>query len=112
MGILVSILRNDRLGDCTNGGFSAKADTACLVNAEGPFEPSEEFPAVRLVAGPTGLPILEPVDGPEGKWQMFGGNHAYSSDGRFRDAIATVCGETAARYSQAIAIHDRFDEWR
>ena len=104
MGILVNIYRAGR--DCTNGGESSFAEGFCVVNAEGPFEPSERYPAAELV-------VAEPMGGrkilrliPESvrdRWTMFGGNYAGTSDGRF----GALCEELLGFYFYgAVAIND------
>jgi hypothetical protein len=88
-GLMVSIYRASRIGDCTNGGVSSKYDTAVLIGAEGPFEPSDTTPALyltsfrgRLIATPEPL-SGKALSGASGKWWMFGGNYVSSSDSRF-----------------------------
>lgn len=116
MGLHVYIYRNP-LGDCTNNGISKEARELCVVNAEGPFEPKDDIPAVLLIQGPsvggTPNPILVPAELVDGQWVakrggMFGGNLAGTSDSRFCDLVQQVSG--ANTRPQAINIHDRF-EW-
>lgn len=118
----VSIYRNARFGDCSNGGISSPVRGAkglCLVNVRGPFQPSAEFPAallllnrvpgsVRIIPAelvgedPSRLASWKPAPG----WPMFGGNYAASSDSRFGEAIERILG---APFYGAVPIHDRYE---
>jgi hypothetical protein len=112
MGLHVSVYRNAELrGDFTNGGISSSADHLTVVNVSGPFEPSDDAPAVALIDGALGTKILVPVlQDSKGKWQrvraqghvgpMAGGNYAASSDSRFGEAVG---------FYGAVSIHDRFE---
>lgn len=104
MGLIVNVLRANR-ADCTNGGISSKFDTLCVVNMDGPFEPSDRAAAVILTNGPYGTKRLRPAILSNGKWvedigKMYanGGNFAYTSDSRFSEAVG---------FYGAVAIHDR-----
>lgn len=115
MGIHVNIYKQDRtdsfLGnvDCTAGGESSYAKGFTVVNAEGPFEPCEEYPAAELVmAEPIGgrkILRLIPVSKKD-KWTMFGGNYAGTSDSRFSRLCDELLGGT---FYGAVAIHDRVE---
>ena len=97
------------LGDCTNGGESASAKGFTVTNCEGPFEPCENYPAAELV-------VAEPIGGrkilrliPEskkGKWTMFGGNYATTSDSRFSELCEELLG---TNFYGAVAVHDRVE---
>ena len=98
-GLRVSTLRNADLGNCTNGGVSAKYNSFILTGEGVPeiFKPGNDCPELKLVYRP-GINYYhaEPV---EGRWEnsigwMFGGNYITSSDSRFPN-----------RYP--IPIHDR-----
>lgn len=100
-GMIVSVLRNAELGDCTNGGISSKHNRFLLVGEGVPeiFEESEDMPTMKLVRrslfGRVYLhiePIERPANGCVG-W-MAGGNFAYSCDSRFPN-------------DYPISIHDR-----
>lgn len=117
MGIRAHIHRWS-LGDCTNHGISAAVDQLTIVNADGPFEPSDDAPAALIHKHtPFGdhRPMVtivpaELVDGQwckDRRWGMFGGNFAYTSDSRFHDAIARVTG--LVDFNGAVKIHDRFE---
>ena len=116
MGIHVSTYRQAPYGDpffdnmdCTAGGESSYAKGFTVVNAEGPFEPCEEYPAAELV-------MAEPIGGkrilrliPEskkGKWTMFGGNYAGTSDSRFSELCERLLG---VNFYGAVAVHDRVE---
>jgi len=109
MGLMAYIYRND-LGDCTSGGFSSKAEKVCITNASGPFEPSEDCPAVILESGYNGPTTNNTVravsvdDHERGGWLMFGGNFIYTSDSRFGELTESLTGQ---KHSAPVAIHDR-----
>lgn len=106
MGLRVSVYRSS-LGDCTNGGVSSKYDNLTVVNADGPFDPSEDAPAAKLVVGPYDTIRLVPVDLLEtNAWVMFGGNLASTSDSRFGEAIEKLGGD---RFAAAVKIFDRVE---
>lgn len=113
MGMIVSVLRNAELGDCTNGGITGKVSRLCVVNVEGPFEPREDMPAVMLVENAHSTCKIVPaekVSGMDGhwrpikKWWMMGGNYATTSDSRFSKAVEKLLGHT---FYGAVAVHDR-----
>lgn len=72
MGLRADIYRMDDR-DYSNGGISSRCGTVTIVNVDGPDEPSDDAPAVRL-AERGGHRCLEALDRPEG-WvgPMFGG---------------------------------------
>lgn len=113
MGLIVNVYRSSG-SDCTNGGISSKHQTLCVVNAEGPFEPTENCPAVMLDNHYPGIVRIVPaVQGALGhwfvnktKWFMAGGNYAATSDSRFSYAIEAL---TDARFYGAVSIHDRVE---
>jgi len=106
MGLLVNVYRNGE--DSTLGGLSSKHDKICVVNAVGPFEPTDEFPAFKLVANHGDSVALKPViDNPKGTLgPMAGGNFGATPDSRFSEAIE---GITGLGFYGAVAIHDRFE---
>lgn len=106
MGLHVDIYKCN-LGDCTNGGISSKAHELCLVNVPGPFEPNKKIPAALLVEGNlrNSAKIVPLKETRKGKWFMFGGNFAYSSDSRFCDTVEKLQGT-----SSPVAIHDRTED--
>jgi hypothetical protein len=127
MGLLSYIYRSGD-GDCTNGGISAPAPGRrglCLVNVDGPFEPSDEYPPAMLVEhAPFGtqkgrvLARVVPAEQDEaGNWRpiqgwlMFGGNYCSTSDSRMGEHLRRILKLDAAEFphSTAIAIHDRLE---
>ncbi len=113
MGLLAYIYRND-LGDCTNGGFSSKVRQVCIINASGPFEPSDDCPAVILESGYNGPMTRNTVravsvdDKESDNWLMHGGNFLHTSDSRFSDLVKDLTGRSSGG---PVAIHDR-KEWQ
>ena len=116
MGIHVNIYQQARkedtwLGkiDCTMGGESSYAKGFTVVNAEGPFEACEDYPAAELVMAEVGggrkILRLIPVSKKE-KWTMFGGNYASTSDSRFSELCEKLLGAT---FYGAVAVHDRVE---
>lgn len=107
MGMLVSVYRAAGRGDCTNSGASSSADFLCVVNVEGPYEPSADMPGFELVHRgdmPVLVPYMVPYNGISNTKRvgpMFGGNYAASSDSRFREATAPFYG--------ALPIFDRYE---
>ena len=105
MGLNVSIYRSGDY-DCTNRGISAKPKGLCLVNVDGPFNPTPDYPAARLVRrGRVGNVVVIP-EGKDDSGVMFGGNFAYCSDARFGDAVQLLSGY---EFGFPIAIHDRVE---
>ena len=105
MGLTIGVFKHP-LGDCTNGGVSSNVKQLCVINVDGPFDPSDDCPPVKLIDHPviSGTPLIIPADN-KGKG-MMGGNFGYSSDGRFQDAIEALTG---SRFYGAVPIHDRFE---
>lgn len=106
-GMIVSILRDASIGDCTNGGVTSPARGYTDAYIVGPgiapvFDVDDRRPVLKLVKRILwGVPYYhaEPLDPPPAGsvgW-MAGGNFVYTSDSRFNDATA--------RYP--IAVHDR-----
>lgn len=104
MGLIVSVYRSAG-GDCTNGGISSRYNYLCVVNVDGPFEPSERACAVMLCKGAYGTKNIKPAKLVDGVWvvdadkaYMAGGNFAADSDSRFTAAVG---------FYGAVSIHDR-----
>lgn len=103
-GLFVHVLRSASLGDCTNGGVTARFDRFVLTGegVEGPFAPTADAPELRLVRRPGvgrgGATYLHavPNDGREGAVRMFGGNYITTSDSRFPS-------------DYPIPVHDRYE---
>ena len=105
MGLLVDVYRRAGGGDCTNGGISSRYDSLCVVNVDGPFEPSERACAVMLCKGAYGSKNIKPAKLVDGVWvvdtdkaYMAGGNFADACDSRFSAAVG---------FYGAVSIHDR-----
>ena len=102
--IPVSVYRTPSFGDFTNGGMSAKYDTAYLICDKGWRETPNDDPALlRIVyraVGGVAYMHTEPVAPvPEGNvGPMFGGNFIYTSDSRFP-------------HPYPIPIHDRYETY-
>lgn len=111
MGLLISVYRNP-LGDCTANGISSNASSLCVVNVDGPFEPSEDSPAVKLVRADFSFGSmlrLIPVDtdgAPVGS-PMFGGNLGATSDSRFGRACESLSGSSFS--IDSVKIFDRYE---
>lgn len=87
----ISVYRENRLGDCTNGGITSRYDRLLLICEEGYKEVDENNPPENLVKIVTRFICgreykhIEPyasVDAGCVGW-MSGGNIAYSCDSRF-----------------------------
>lgn len=104
MGINAEIFKWS-LGDCSNKGISSKASAVCVVNADGPFDPNNDHPAVRLVKRKWGNVVAIPV-GLDDTEVMFGGTYIASSDARFCRAVETLSGYD---HSFPVALHDRVE---
>lgn len=104
MGLLISVYRSDY--DSKMNVFHGKRQLV-LVNVEGPFQPSENAPAAKLVQGHGKTAIIVPADeGFEGV-QMNGGTYGSTSDSRFQRAVESLVGVSHF----AVAIHDRRESW-
>lgn len=114
MGLHISVYRNadPRFGDCTNNGISSKFFEFCVVNVEGPFNPSAYTPAVMLENHVRDCLRLVPAyfNSDTGRYQrlpghfMMGGNFGGTSDSRFSQTCERLLGH---RFYGAVAIHDR-----
>lgn len=102
MGLHVTVIGNS---DSPVKGYT-------LTNTDGPFNPSEDYPAAELRKGPFGTIHIIPEWTNEfagtGIGPMFDGNFAYSHDSRFSKAVQQLTGERAISHA-AIAIHDRIE---
>ena len=113
MGLHVYTYRNE-LGDCTAGGESSYAKGFTVVNAKGPFEPCDKYPAAVLVKQKFGFGCslkLVPESKIDNNMTMFGGNYASTSDSRFGGACREIMGEDIGNvYSLGpVPIHDRVE---
>lgn len=107
MGLIVSVYKDaDSNYDCTMNGVTSRFTKMCVTNVDGPFDPSDDCPAVKLVEGNLpGTAKIVPEEC-EGKWSMFGGNYAATSDSRFSEAIESIVG---GRFYGAVPVHDRVE---
>jgi hypothetical protein len=105
MGIMAFVY-DSPLGNCSNNGMSARHKEVCITNVEGPFVPTPDMPACKLVVRSTGNLICVPDDIPAGKWKMFGGAFVFTSDSRFSEKVRELTGYA---YGFPVAIHDRVE---
>lgn len=106
MGLRAHIYKHEGR-DFSNGGISEHADEVTITNIDGPFEPSDDAPAVLLVSGnlPRTAKIV-PVGAPEGVvGPMAGGTYVSTSDSRFAEAVQGYTGS----YQNVVALHDRYE---
>ena len=118
MGLHINVYKEVRTGndwldnvDCTNGGITSKnIKGLCITNCDGPFNPTEDYPAARLVVrnimGSKIVTIVPEEELEKGSWTMMGGNYGSTSDSRFKDKLEEMLGE---RFYGAVAIHDRVE---
>jgi len=110
MGLLINVYKHAGR-DYSNSGLTAFANELCIVNTEGPFSPSDKAPAVMLVAGAFGDPILKPAAKVNGQWVvrtgwfMASGCFGATCDSRFGEAIRILGRDMYA----ALPIHDRME---
>lgn len=95
-----------------------------IVNADGPFDPTEKAPAVLLIVHPTGdlygviaVPAepdgvggYRPVKRP-GTQRMASGAFVYSGDSRFGRAVRSLTPRPTYA-STPVSFHDRFETVR
>jgi len=121
------------------GGTTSRHTRCCVVNVEGPFNPSDDLPGMMLVMGPGKYPIVvDAVQDPAGNWvqrtekdlcgPMYGGQICDASDSRWNRAVRrmifdrmTADGLLSDRLDRAhsdylpvpssVPIHDRFETW-
>ena len=120
MGIYVNIFKEDKtdnwLGDvdCTNGGESSYVKGFCITDIDGPFEPSKEYPAAKLIKEKSSFGAylrLVPESKLDHGGTMFGGNYASTSDSRFGDECRKLMGEDLGNVFGLgpVPIHDRVE---
>jgi len=105
MGMIAHVY-DSPLGNCSNNGVSANFKQVCIVNVEGPFDPSDVAPAVRLIKREHAGNIVCIPLGLEGKLTMFGGAYVTTSDSRFGEAVRKLSGY---EHSFPVALHDRVE---
>lgn len=87
-GMIVGILENKEIGNCSNNGISSKFKSVYLVGENVPeiFETDNDRPVVLVdvkLVGNNKYFYARPVDEPEGIGWMMGGCFIWSCDGRF-----------------------------
>jgi hypothetical protein len=94
-GLHVSVYRTADLGDCTNGGLTARHNSVVVLGTnevpinDGVFTMTDPAATLVLTRGPVGQMVAVPLalvtDGlpPNHVGPMFGGNFIYTSDSRF-----------------------------
>jgi hypothetical protein len=108
MGLIAEIFSHRMFKECSNGGISSRVEAVCVINADGPFEPKADRPAVMLCKH-AGHVVARPVDPETGKvieGVMFGGAFISTSDSRFRQAVESLLGRP---FYGAIPLHDRVE---
>lgn len=107
MGLIVSVYRDaGSKTDCSMNGVTNRFSRLCVVNVDGPFEPDDDCPAVRLEPGYyPGTVMIRPLE-VQGKHSMFGGNFVAASDSRFCRAIEKI---TESNFYGAVPVHDRVE---
>jgi hypothetical protein len=104
----LSVYRDAHGLDCTNGGVSAKYAEILIPCVEGPREideanpPENLFVLDRMTLGKAEYVRLKPYN-TGGRWYMFGGNYAATSDARFAREVG---------HHYPVAIHDRTEDHR
>ena len=104
MGLIASIYRSSY--DSQMNVFYGKSEVT-LINVEGPFNPTENAPAAKLIQGYGNTVIIVPADDEFEGVQMNGGTYASTSDSRFQRAVEKIAGVSHF----AVAIHDRRESW-
>jgi hypothetical protein len=112
MGIHVEIYKSNGM-DCTKGGESSYVKGFTITDIDGPFEPTREYPAAKIIKQKFSFGAsLKLV--PESKLDeptMFGGNYAGTSDSRFGNKCREIMGEDLGNvYGLGpVKIHDRVE---
>jgi len=101
-GLIVGILEDKYIGNCSNAGISKTHKALVLVGDDIPqvFEATDDMPAVKLVRrniGGVEYIHVQPVNNSDRAY-MAGGSFIYSTDSRFRSII-----------SYPISLHDRVE---
>lgn len=97
------------LGDCTNGGVTAKENTFTVYTTDEEADKSPSKQVLVMRKGPLGSVNLAP---PKSQWPanqvgpMMGGNYA-GGDSRFSEAVQELTGWKG--FYGLVAVHDRFE---
>lgn len=120
MGLHASIYKN-KGQDFSAKGISSRANEVTVVNASGPFDPSDNAPAVLLIVGPgrhkggspniIAVPAVKTTKGWEelknsGASRMCGGTFVSTSDDRLAELIHKLGG-----VGSIVSFHDRFERF-
>lgn len=108
MGMIAEIFKPAGWPDCSNNGISNRYQKVCIVNIEGPFEPSADAPAVKLIKRKFGNVVCVPEE-VENEWTMMGGAFVHTSDSRFGEAVEKLSGYD---FGFPVALHDRVERDR
>lgn len=130
-GLILSVYKSPRIGDCTGGGITSKADQVVVVGymVDGKvvplprdcqvFEPGPDSPAVVLVKShiarldptPHLIPLEIAEDGlpSDSVGPMAGGNYAGTSDSRWAE-LGKLFGNSLRL--DLVAVHDRVETYR
>jgi len=93
MGLIITVYRDAHdSSDCTKNGVSKRFSRLCVTNVDGPFDPSEDCPPVKLVENAFNSVKIVP-DELINKGVTFGGNYGATSDSRFAEAIKKITGK-------------------
>lgn len=122
MGMIANVLRQvstqhadgtATMQDCTNKGWSSRFNQVCVVNVEGPFEPSADCPAVVLRRHPSpsinAVHVVSEEDNVSGRWAMAGGNYLHTSDSRFGRKVRELLNYDEKQFPGPVSIHDRIE---
>lgn len=112
MGLTISVYRDADGKDCTLNGISSRFKRLCVVNADGPSEPTDDCPAVLMESHYKGCLRIVPAKKVGDEWvihetgvgAMFGGNYGACSDSRFGELARKLL---KTDFYGAVAIHDR-----
>ena len=122
MGLIAEIYKSSG-SNCSADGISNRFNSVTIVNAEGPFDPAEDRPAVLLILGPGNRVgsgpkhvIAVPAEFVNGRWvelkgqgsRMNGGTFIATSDSRYHELVERLGGVRGT----AISFHDRFERGR
>ncbi len=108
MGIIANVYRSSDGYDCTNGGPSFYVNRVCIVNVDGPFNPSDDAPAAMLMKHPAMNHVFLRFEEHVGKQAMMGGNFVHCSDSRFGEQVRYLLDDYKA-FVGAVPIHDRIE---
>ena len=106
MSGLNAYIYRDCLPALSENDLNNKCTQVCVINIDGPSQPSEDIPAVKLVVRELGrgkYVHAEPVVPAVGHYTA-GGCFIYTSDSRFGAVVEKLTGHA---YGHPIKLHDR-----